>query len=88
MDTDHREHSVMVWGEPHIVTVCRKSETVYGRSATTCARRYASMIRAKVQLSSAGGRQRQVYHPMNSSRAARGDYGGAARGDYGVKRTC
>ena len=21
MDTDHREHSVMVWGEPHIVTV-------------------------------------------------------------------
>jgi predicted transcriptional regulator len=29
MDTDHREHSVMVWGEPHIVTVYRKSETVY-----------------------------------------------------------
>ena len=29
MDTDHREHSVMVWGEPHIVTVCRKSGTVY-----------------------------------------------------------
>ena len=29
MDMDHREHSVMVWGEPHIVTVCRKSETVY-----------------------------------------------------------
>ena len=29
MDTDHRELSVMVWGEPHIVTVYRKSETVY-----------------------------------------------------------
>jgi hypothetical protein len=29
MDMDHREHSVMVWGEPHIVTVYRKSETVY-----------------------------------------------------------
>ena len=29
MNTDHREHTVMVWGEPHIVTVCRKSETVY-----------------------------------------------------------
>ena len=28
MNTDHREHTVMVWGEPHIVTVCRKSETV------------------------------------------------------------
>ena len=29
MNTDHREHTVVVWGEPHIVTVCRKSETVY-----------------------------------------------------------
>ena len=29
MNTDHREHTVMVLGEPHIVTVCRKSETVY-----------------------------------------------------------
>ena len=29
MDTGHREHRVMVWGEPHIVTVCRKSENVY-----------------------------------------------------------
>lgn len=29
MDKDHQEHSVMVWGEPHIVTVYRKSETVY-----------------------------------------------------------
>ena len=29
MNTDHREHTVMVWGEPHIVTVCRKSETDY-----------------------------------------------------------
>jgi predicted transcriptional regulator len=29
MDTDPREHSVMVWGEPHSVTVYRKSETVY-----------------------------------------------------------
>ena len=29
MDTEHREHTVIVWGEPHIVTVNRKSETVY-----------------------------------------------------------
>ena len=29
MDKDHRERNVMVWGEPHIVTVYRKSETVY-----------------------------------------------------------
>jgi predicted transcriptional regulator len=29
MDMDQREHSVMVWGEPHIVSVYRKSETVY-----------------------------------------------------------
>ena len=29
MDQDHRERNVMVWGEPHIVTVYRKSETVY-----------------------------------------------------------
>ena len=26
---NHREHSVLVWGEPHFVTVCRKSETAY-----------------------------------------------------------
>ena len=29
MDTDHREHSVMVWGEPHIVTVYRNPGAVY-----------------------------------------------------------
>ncbi|MFZ3241888.1 MAG: hypothetical protein WB496_04360 [Pseudolabrys sp.] len=29
MGKDHQEHSVMVWGEPHIVTVYRKSETIY-----------------------------------------------------------
>ena len=37
------------------------------------------MIKAKVQLSSAGGRQRQVYHPVNRPRAVGGDYGGATR---------
>ena len=30
MDKDHRERNVMVWGEPHIVTVCRKSDHVVG----------------------------------------------------------
>jgi hypothetical protein len=29
MDTYCRELSVMVWGQPHVVTVYRKSETVY-----------------------------------------------------------
>jgi hypothetical protein len=29
MDTYCRELSVMVWGQPHVVTVNRKSETVY-----------------------------------------------------------
>ena len=49
MDMDHREHSVMVWGEPHIVTVCRKSETVYEAIGNyMCG--YASMIKVKAQL--------------------------------------
>jgi predicted transcriptional regulator len=29
MDTYCRELSVMVWGQPHFVTVNRKSETIY-----------------------------------------------------------
>jgi hypothetical protein len=27
--TDHREHSVLVWGQPHFVALYRKSESAY-----------------------------------------------------------
>ncbi|MGB8825253.1 MAG: hypothetical protein WCD25_18015 [Pseudolabrys sp.] len=87
MDTDHREHSVMVWGEPHIVTVCRKSETVYEAIGNYMCETICVNDQSEGAAIKRWRRQRQVCHPMNSSRAVRGDYGGAARGDYGAKRT-